>query len=271
MHPLKHFFPSSRLIAAHRGYRACYPENTLCAFNAAIDRCDLIETDIRLSSDGTPVIIHDNTVRRTSDGQEMYKAGKLSSMLVSELPLSQLQQLDMGSWFLEADPFATITEGRVAKTALGRLMPQRILTLDELLRWALKTNMFLNLEIKDLDKTTGNTEIVDTVFRAIYEHKAEEIVLVSSFNHQYLKTCRSLNPALPTALLIENQHPPDLINYLTELGCCAYHPNDEAINDQLITTLTDAGFLVNVYTVNDKQRQQHLYNAGVTAIFTDFL
>ena len=77
-------------VIAHRGASGYAPENTRAAFDLAIAMAvDAIETDIRLTSDGVPVLVHDATVDRTSDGQGA----------VSSLPLSQLARLDFGSWF----------------------------------------------------------------------------------------------------------------------------------------------------------------------------
>ena len=77
-------------VVAHRGYRGKFPENTLAAFEAAIDvEADMIELDVCLTSDRVPVVIHDETLDRTTDGKG----------LVSEHSLSDLKKLDAGSWF----------------------------------------------------------------------------------------------------------------------------------------------------------------------------
>ena len=77
-------------VVAHRGYSAQYPENTVSAFEAAIDAgADMIELDVCLTKDRVPVVIHDKTLERTTDGNG----------LVSELTLSKLKKLDAGSWF----------------------------------------------------------------------------------------------------------------------------------------------------------------------------
>src|SRR5690606_26173734 len=81
------------LIAGHRGDRSAAPENTLPALQGALDGTMVyVETDIRLSADGVPVLIHDATVDRTTDG-----SGK-----VSDLSLAELQKLDAGSWHSKA-------------------------------------------------------------------------------------------------------------------------------------------------------------------------
>ena len=66
------------------------------------------------------------------------------------------------------------------------------------------------------------------------------------------------------------QHPPDLVAYLRAIGAAAYHPDDAITTRELIRTLRAAGFGINVYTVNDRKRQQELFAFGATAVFTDY-
>ena len=73
------------LIIAHRGFRACYPENTPLAFAKSLGRCDLIELDVRLSQDGQVVVFHDAYLGRTSDAEQVaLSLGKTSLALVQQ-------------------------------------------------------------------------------------------------------------------------------------------------------------------------------------------
>jgi len=106
---------------AHRGASALAPENTLASFQAAVDLgCDWVETDLRLTGDGVPILLHDATVNRTTGGQ-----GKVGSM-----SLAQVLRLDAGSWFDR------------------RFRGARIAPLDEALQWA-RGRCGLNLEITE--------------------------------------------------------------------------------------------------------------------------
>jgi len=263
-------FGSEPLIIAHRGYRACYPENTLCAFEQSLGRSRMIELDVRLCGDGAAVVFHDSHLLRTSNAAAVAGELGLTNFELSDWRLDQLRSLDLGSWFLDADPFAALRRGAVDRSQLAALMPQRILTLRELLAWAGVNIMPLNIEIKDLRPTRRDELIVSEVVREIREAGASGEVVISSFNHHYLRSCRQMAPEIATAALQEDAHPPDLVHYLQSLGVCAYHPHDSLVDEALVARLRAADLRVNVFTVNDPARQRQLFRWGTTGIFTDF-
>jgi len=264
-------FVSQPLLIAHRGYRACYPENTLCAFDQSLGRSQLIELDVQLCRDGVAVVFHDQNLTRTTNAALVARELGLTSLNLCDWRLAQLRLLDIGTWFLNTDPFATLQRGLADRPHLLSLMPQHILTLRQLLAWAGTSRMPLNIEIKDMRHTRMNSLIVPEVIREIREAGATNEVAISSFNHGYLRSCRRLAPEIATAALQAGAHPLNLITYLRELSVCAYHPEDTLVDASLVTTLRSAGLQVNVFTVNNPSRQQQLFRFGVTGIFTDFL
>jgi len=110
---LNQYHFKSPLIIGHRGFRARYPENTMAAFAGAVDAgADMIEFDVQLSSDGIPVVIHDRTLDRTTNG----------SGPVTSHTLSQLKKLDAGSWFqsrFRAQTIPTLEEGSMYTSSAG--------------------------------------------------------------------------------------------------------------------------------------------------------
>ena len=263
-------FGGNPLTIAHRGYRACFPENTLCAFTQSLGRCGMIELDVQLSADGEAVVFHDQTLTRTSNAASIAADLGMTSLVLHDWRLAALRCLDIGSWFLAADPFATIRHGAMDRSLLLACMPQRILTLREVLTWATACRLPLNVEIKDMGAGRGEQAIVPVVVSEIRDAGAADLVIVSSFNHDFLRTCRQLAPELALAALQEGAHPPDLLHYLRSLGVCSYHPADAIADPSLISSLRSAGLHVNVFTVNDPLRQRQLFNSGVTGIFTDY-
>ena len=262
---------SGPLVIAHRGDRARRPENTLCAFRACLGRSPMIEVDVQLCADGVPVVIHDHHLRRTSDAVRLLRIVGAPGLLVRDWRLDQLRRLDLGSWFLAADPFGSLQSGRADRLVLQTLMPQRILTLEELLAWAMARDMALNIELKDQHEPSANERLATAVTRLVRAADAGQRVVLSSFNHAVLRVCRGLAPEIAIAALQEDGHPPDLVAYLRTLGACAYHPADNLVDEALIRVLRAGRLHVNVFTVNDPARQRELFAWGATGVFTDWV
>ncbi len=244
-------FKKQNLIAAHRGNRSQKPENTLSALVSSIGKSDFIEIDVQLTKDLQPVIIHDDTLGRTSDVSKIERFEERTPWRVSDFTLEELQSLDFGSWFNhEYEP---------------------ILTLEKALSFAKKQHLFLNVEIKDMSNTFADEIVVQIIIDMIKKTKTEHLVLLSSFYHHYLPMCKKRSSEIPTAALQMYRNPRNLIDYLHTLQVDAYHPEYRITNQKRVSTLREAGFFVNVFTVNKTKRQKKLFDWGVNGIFTDLL
>ncbi len=237
-----------KLVAAHRGDRSRQPENTLAALRSSIGKCDFIEIDVQLSRDRMPVIMHDETLKRTSNAKELFRDRK--PWRVNDFTLEELQHLDYGSWF--------------------NGISEPLLTLQQALAFAVEENQYLNIEIKDMSMFANDIEVVHTVITAIEKYGAEPLVLLSSFYHPYLQLSKNLSPLIPTAALMETKRE-DLLSYLRLLDVDACHLDDAITDQKTVSELRDAGFAVGVYTVNTPRRKNELYSWGVYAVFTDNL
>ena len=260
------FKNKTNLIAAHRGFRANRPENTLCAFEEAMGKCDFIELDVGFSKDGVAVIIHDDSCKRTSDVEEYIDYQYRFN--VCDLTYQELSKLDFGSWFIEKDPYSSIKNEIVAKEDIT---PQTIPTLEEVLNLCKKHKMPINVEIKDLSKTKFSKTAVKDVIQIILDTKMQDFVLISSFNHKYLKEAKRLAPFIQRAALQEKVHPTNLIKYLKKLDVVAYNCKDEIVNEEVISLLRPEDIYLNVFTVNSESRKTELFDSGINAIFTDYL
>ena len=261
-------FGPGLLRVAHRGDRACFPENTSCAFAACVGRSPMIELDVQCSADGAVMVFHDTDLARTSDAAVRAAALGQNTLILADWPLAALQQLDCGSWFLAEDPFGTLADGRANRTQLARLMPQRMPLLVDVLGWARQQRMAVNVEIKPVQPSQA-AAVVSAVVGLIRGAGMADEVVISSFDFEVLRHCRDLAPEIAGAALVD-AIPVDLLATLERLGVCACHPADAVTNEDLIQTLRATGFHVNVYTVNDPARQQQLFDWGATSVFTDF-
>ncbi len=261
---------SCHCICAHRGFRSHRPENTISAFLASIGHCHFIEMDIQMSKDAIPMVIHDPILSRTSDAKIKRQQLGLQSLKVSNWTAPQLKKLDMGSWFITTDPFSTIQKGEVSVEEITCDLPQTIITLEELLNHPMLHNIPINIEIKDHNGTDHNHIVVQTVVDTIVKTQAKTRVLISSFNHRYLLEAKEMAADITTAALQKETNPPDLINYLKSLGVKAYHPHENLVDKDLFSQLRNAGFFINIYTVNDTLKWRKYFGLGATAIITDF-
>lgn len=241
MSPIIHHWPYHSLIA-HRGAGKTAPENTLAAMRVgAQNGFTMMEYDVKLSRDGIPVLLHDDTLERTSN----------ASGLAGDFTLAELSAWDFGAWHSSA------------------YAGEPIATLSSIAAFTLANQIHSNIEIKP---TTGQeTETGRIVALAAQQlwAKASLPPLLSSFSEASLAAARQAAPTLPRALLIEEQVPADWPQRLERLGCCGLNLNDAYTDQALVRAIRQAGYTVAVWTVNDAERARELLDWGCNAIFTD--
>lgn len=227
-------------IFAHRGSSGTFPENTFAAFKEA-ERVgsDGIEIDVHLTKDDEIVIIHDNTVDRTTN----------STGLVREHTLEDIKQLDAGSWFSVGNK--------------GEQVP----TLKEILGWMQGNSIKLNIELKNV--TVQYPDFEKKIINEIEESGLEDRIIISSFNHYALKRVNNLNPKIECAILYAQQlfEP---WNYAKELGTKSLHPHDTKTDLETVNLAQQNGFPVRIYTVNNEDRMKELIEGGCSAIMSDY-
>ena len=221
------------LICAHRGASAAAPENTLAAFVAARELgADSFELDVDLTSDGVPVLLHDGTLDRTTDG-----TGPVAKMTYAEV-----KRLDAGSW---KDPkFA------------GEPLP----TLEDALRT--RGSLYVNIELKAGGGKID--EIAEKAVRLIEKYRAEKAVIISSFSREALEAVKRFNPRVRTGFLYFGKTPDTM-----PAGIDAVHPHFATVNAEYMEWARAKGYQVNVWTVNDPKEMTRLMDLGVDSIITD--
>lgn len=256
------------LIIAHRGARSLAPENTIAAARKALELgVDMWELDVGMTADGELLVIHDSTLTRTSNAKEIFPNRRPWSL--HEFTFDETKRLDFGAWFIDKDPFDQIAAGAVSPTEAERYRGEGVPTLRQALGFTRDRNWRVNAEIKDLRGTAGDPQVVAKVVALLEEMEMVDRVLVSSFNHRYLKEVRERNARIVTGALVSRpQSAPESL--LHELGAQAYHPSVSAIRRSEIVQLRKEGFQVNVWTVNEPKVMKSLVKAGASGIFTDF-
>ncbi|MFC4004826.1 glycerophosphodiester phosphodiesterase [Prauserella oleivorans] len=225
------------LTVAHRGYSAVAPENTLAAVEAGVRAgAEYVEIDARTTADGVPVLMHDSTVDRTTNG----------SGVVAELDAAYVTGLDAGSWFSPA--FAA----------------QRVPTLAQALDVLAESGSGVLLEVKGPQPRAGSRAIVS----AVLEHDLADRVLVQSFDERVLRDARELAPELPIGVLRSTMDA-DPVAAARAFGAVAYNPSAATLRPGAVGELTAAGVSVMPYTVDEPEHWQALADLGVDAIITN--
>jgi len=216
------------ICMAHRGWSGKAPENTMAAFQMAFDHPDVqaIECDVQLTKDGIPVVIHDFTIDRTTNG----------SGWVKEYTYEDLAKFDAGSWF---DPgFA------------GQKIPR----LEDVLL-AAHGNCRVNLELKTAGDLYPGLEkvVVDLITRLGMEKE----VCLTSFDHEMIKKVRAIDSQIPTGLIISGL--PLLIEeQLKEAGASILSMDYNFLTQAFVEKLARHGITIIAWTVNELEQIQKL-------------
>lgn len=232
-------------IIAHRGFSAIAPENTLAAFSAAIQHgANSIEFDVQISLDGVPVIIHDPTLERTTNGEGN----------VIDQTLEQLKELDAGSWFNPQFSTSRIPTLREALTAIKDL------------------DKFVYAEVKAANNWSDAN--VDNFIQTIIESGCEDKCIVACFNDNFLDRIRQRHSKIILGYLV-----PSVSKFTEKLPLAVADGNAIMLseyhallkNPSLVETSRNQGIDVGVWTVDNQEDLQKLTDIGVVRIVTNSL
>ena len=242
------------LVLAHRGGRGLWPENTLYAFRHAVTLgADVLDFDIHSLSDGTLVVLHDETVDRTTDG-----SGK-----VRDFTLVDLQKLDAGYRWTADDGQSYPYRGQ------GINIPALSAVFTEF------PGMRMNIEIKDTWPGARSD-----LCRMIDTHALHDRVVIASFSSAVIKEFRRICPGVATAAATGEAIPFYILNIL-HLGKL-YHPAAETIqmpgyrngnqllNNSFVNLAHTHNMEVYAWTINDLKEMEILLELGVNGIITDY-
>lgn len=226
------------IVIAHRGYSSKAPENTMAAFELALEAgAGGLELDVHLSKDGEVVVIHDEKVDRTTD-----KIG-----LVRDFTMAELKSFDAGSWF--------------SPDFKGEQLP----SLGQVLDLVKGTNVLLNIETKT---ALGFERLNEQIAPLVDEYELWEQTIISSFNHYALVHFKQLRPQAQTAILYTSA----LVNpwvYAASIGASVLHPYHGSIIPEIVSQAQDHGMQVNVWTVDREADIERIKACKVDGIITN--
>lgn len=228
-------------VLGHRGAPAAAPENTLAGLRAAhAQGARWVEFDVMLTADFRPVVFHDDTLDRTTDG-----AGPVAGQT-----LDMLGGYSAGSWF--GPEFSS----------------EMIPTLEEILDLLADLKMGANIEIKpDADRETATAEVVVDTVLGMWPEKLPP-PLMGSFSRTAVETVRARSRDLPLAL-ISSDLPKDWRDFALQYDLAAFSLNEARLKAGEIKAVKEAGFALLAWTVNDPARAVGLRAMGVDGLITD--
>lgn len=226
-------------IIGHRGASKLAPENTMYAFELAYQLgAEGIETDVQLTKDNIPVLIHDETLKRTTNGNGYVK----------DFTYDELKQLDAGSWFS------------------SEFSDARIISLEEFLVWIKPKDLSVNIELKNNKINYKDLETI--VYDQLKSHRLLQRSTISTFSRDSIKRLSVYRDELEIAFLTSKKKP-NLVNYAKGLGANALHIKYRLLNEEIMEQANAQKMPVRIYTVNKYKQMIHCYRLGCDGIFTD--
>lgn len=228
------------LVWAHRGASGYAPENTLEAFQKAIDlKADGIELDVQMTKDGALVIIHDETVNRVSDRRGWVK----------DFTLEEIKTLNVNKKFPE---YGVV----------------KIPTLEEVYMLMKESGLLINVEIKSGIIFYDNIE--EKVLDLTKQMGLEDKVIYSSFNHYSVKKLSELNPTVETAFLYEDGYI-DMPEYALRHGVKALHPALYNLQyPNFIKECREKNILLRPWTVNEPEYMKMVCENNLEGMITNY-
>ncbi len=228
-------------IIGHRGAATYAPENTLEGIHTAADMgVEWVELDVKITKDQSPVIFHDDTLERTTNG-----SGPLAA-----LTLEELRELEAGSWF--SDSFAGI----------------RIPTLEEALEVLIDRELGFNMEIKPCPGRERETaEAALDILASVWDD--HDRLLISSFSHVSLEAALDMAQDWHRALLLPEEWPENWAELAEYLKVSCVNLNGNAVQREDVEAIIDLELPILAYTINDPDRARMLMSWGVDGFFSD--
>ena len=232
---------SADVVQAHRGASAVAPENTVAAFRAARNQgARWVELDVALLGDGTPVVIHDVTLDRTTN-----RTGSLAA-----IGRGDLGAIDAGGWFgpaFASEPLPTLPE---VIAALGEL------------------GLNVNVEIKQHEHHRSLQQLTDTVHACLRDRAPHTEVMISSFDPDCLRGMHRLDADYELAMLW-GELPPDWLDRVASIPATAIHLHYRALSFGVLDRAADRGIAVRAWTCNDPGQMEPFWREGLAGVITD--
>jgi glycerophosphoryl diester phosphodiesterase len=233
------------LLIGHRGYPARFPENTLASFEGAIRAgCDMIELDVIFTRDRRVVVIHDDTIDRTTNGKGPVK----------NRTLEEIKRLDAGTWFDQ------------------RYSAERVPELSEVMK-LVAARCLLNIEIKRsaFEVTYPADAIEHQVVKLVKASGAMDRVIISSFDTRILERIAAMDEPPAIAFISEREADQKVLDMLRRLKAFSWHPKFKILDRDQVDAMHAAGLRVFPWTVNTRKEAEKILSLRVDGLICNEL
>ena len=268
--------PSEFDVQGHRGARGLAPENTMPAFQKALDLgVTTLELDVVISKDGTVVVSHEpwmsHQICRTPDGERISAADEKEHRIL-EMTYDQVAAYDCGSL-----PHPDFPEQQTEPAPKPLLREVIDMAEDRVDRGGRDRPIFYNVEVKSRPGWDGTftpppEPFVTAVYGVLKEAGVRRRATLQSFDPRALKVAHEMDPALRLALLVGESFDPGLEAQIQMLGFTpdVFSPDYQLLNAERMTQAAEHGMQVVPWTVNDPDAMRRLLDLGVDGLITDY-
>lgn len=236
----------SALIISHRGGRSWAPENTLAAFRMSLEiGADGLELDVHRCASGELVVIHDESVNRTTNGVG----------LIEDITCPELKRLSAGAWWDEEH----------GEPGEHRFSDERIPLLEEVLD-LVDGRALINIELKNAPVAYPGIE--EDLLSLLEGYRHKEKIIVSSFDHKLMLALKKSDPSIKTALLADALFV-DMLSLAGQIGAGYWHPCFGSLRQDAVEEAHQAEIIVNAWTINNPREWATAIEWGIDGIVTD--
>lgn len=259
--------PHKPLLIAHRGGSCLGPENTIEAATVALDHGIAgLEIDVQISQDGIPFLMHDDTLERTTNINEIFPTR--SSDEAETFALSELMELNAGEWFVLNDPYCSIRNGFVTPVQANSFLNAHIPTLENITAFAAEHDIILDVDFKDPSPLHPYfSEYFDICLAILADAGIDENIWITARNSTWLDIVHLTHPDMVTALTLDDPTLEDIQSF-KDLEYDMLNTRMGLTND-IFHGLESQSIQVNAWTVNAEFRFSQLWCLGVDYVTTD--
>ncbi|MHA2251631.1 MAG: glycerophosphodiester phosphodiesterase family protein [Candidatus Kariarchaeaceae archaeon] len=259
--------PEKPLVIAHRGGGFYAPENTIEAMQLSVDEgLTCVEIDVQVSYDGVIFLLHDDTLKRTTDVEDVFSARSEDD--ASSFNMSELILLDAGSWYAEDDPYRMKKKGHISSNQLESYRGISVPTFEQALNFSRDNDLMLDVDLKEPDEDHPfYDQYFDLILQAINDSgiRFSQFIIFSEYETN-LADAENLSSDIITTIDLKKSTPSSSSIKNMNIDGASFH---HSVSDEVVQSYLNDELDVNIYTVISTIRFSQLWAQGVQYVISD--